>query len=142
MDAPGLTAPAAPRPRWLHRFLCDTTAAAAAEFVLVLPVFVLLTFGTISTGILLSAIAQMHFAAEKAARCLSVDVAGNCPTATINTYATSFYHGPGMTNLAFTMTSPAPSCGNQVVAAGQYQFITGFTSTTLNLSASACYPLI
>jgi Flp pilus assembly protein TadG len=142
MVASKLTRPAASRLEWPRRFLLDTSAAAAAEFVLVLPVFILLTIGTISTGILLSAITQMHFAAEKAARCLSVDVAGNCPSATIDPYAKTFYKGPGMTSLAFTVHSPAPSCGNQVDAAGQYQFLTGFTSTTLNLSASACYPVI
>lgn len=126
--------------KWLRCFLRDTRAASAAEFALVVPVFILLTFGTISTGILLSAIAQMHFAAEKAARCLSVDVAGNCASGTIDTYAKTFYKGPGMTSLTFTAT--APSCGNQVTAAGQYQFITGFSSTALNLSSSACYPVM
>lgn len=128
--------------KWLRTFLRDTSATTAAEFALVVPVFILLTFGTISAGILLSAITQMHFAAEKAARCLSVDVAGNCASGTIDTYAKSFYNGPGMTSLSFAATSPAPACGNQVVATGTYEFITGFSASSLSLSATACYPKI
>jgi Flp pilus assembly protein TadG len=126
----------------LRRFLRDTSANTAAEFALVVPVFLLLTFGAISVGILFSAVTQMHFAAEKAARCLAVDVAGNCPTGNIDPYAKSFYKGPGMTTLTFTPTNPAPACGMEVVAKGTYQFVTGFESTALSLSASACYPLI
>jgi len=122
----------------LGRFLRDSSATTAAEFALVVPVFLLLIFGTISVGIAFSAVIQMHFAAEKTARCLAVDVAGNCPDA--DTYAKSLYNGPGLTDLTFTPSASA--CGKQVVASGSYQFITGFQSTALNLSATACYPLI
>ncbi len=122
----------------LRGFLRDSSATTAAEFALVVPVFIALTFGTISVGIAFSAITQMHFAAEKAARCLAVDVAGNCPD--VDAYAKSLYNGPGVTGLTFAASTPA--CGKQVVASGSYQFITGFQSTSLNLSATACYPLI
>jgi Flp pilus assembly protein TadG len=128
--------------KWLRLFLGDTSAATAAEFALVLPIFLLLTLGTINAGILLSAITQMHFAAEKAARCLSVDVAGNCAAGSIDTYAKMFYQGPGLASLTFTTPATPPSCGNQVVATGSYQFFTGVQGSTVNLSASACYPLI
>ncbi|MBV1689334.1 pilus assembly protein [Novosphingobium sp. G106] len=137
-----MTRPATRHWKWLASFRRDTSGASAAEFALVVPVFILLTFGTVSAGVLLSAITQMHFAAEKAARCLSVDVAGNCPTGAIDAYAKTFYNGPAVTGLTFTRTSPAPSCGNQITASGTYQFITGFSSTSVNLSSSACYPLI
>jgi Flp pilus assembly protein TadG len=134
--------------KWLRGFVCDTSAASAAEFALVLPIFLLLTLGTISVGILLSAITQMHFAAEKAARCLSVDVAGNCPAtdSAIDTYAKKFYQGPALSGLTFSgppspLTNPL-SCGNQVNARGSYQFLTGVSRSTVNLSASACYAVI
>ncbi len=126
------------------KLLRDTSATTAAEFALVVPVFILLTFGTISIGIAFSAITQMHFAAEKAARCLAVDVGGNCPD--VNAYAKSYYSGPGMTSLTFASQTgtcgPADKPGKKVVGSGTYQFITGFRSTALNLSASACYPVI
>jgi Flp pilus assembly protein TadG len=123
----------------LRRFLRDTAGTTMAEFALVVPVFILLTFGTISTGIMLSAITQMHFAAERAARCLAVDVAGNCPN--VDTFAKQSYNGPSMTGLLFKeQTTPAPTCGRLVVATGTYQFLTGMKSTSLSLKAQACYP--
>jgi Flp pilus assembly protein TadG len=123
----------------LRRFLRDTSATTAAEFALVVPIFIALTFGTFSTGVAFSAITQMHFAAEKAARCLAVDVAGNCTN--IDSYAKKFYGGPGMTTLTFQeqTTAPAPACGHLVVANGTYQFITGFHSSAMTLTAQACY---
>ena len=60
--------------RFIRTFLVDERAATAAEFALVVPVFLLLMFGTINGSIMMSAITQMHYASERAARCLSVDV--------------------------------------------------------------------
>jgi Flp pilus assembly protein TadG len=124
----------------LCQFLRDTSAATAAEFALVLPVFILLIFGTIDTGIALSAITQMHFAAEKTARCLAVDVSGDCPS--VDTFAKTYYKGPNVTGLLFQeqTTLPAPACGRLVVATGTYQFFTGLKSSSLSLKAQACYP--
>ncbi|HEY0957662.1 MAG TPA: TadE/TadG family type IV pilus assembly protein [Novosphingobium sp.] len=128
-----------PRPA-LRRFLMDRSAATAAEFALVVPVFLLIVFGTINTAITMSAIIQMHYAAERAARCLSVNVTGACTAANVDTYAKTFYNGPAITGLTFTRTTPV--CGNKVVGTGTYEMLTGFSSTSVNLSASACYPVI
>lgn len=127
--------------RLLADFLRDERAAAAAEFALVIPVFLGLIFATINGSIMMSAITQMHYAAERAARCLSVDVEGNCSVGTIDADAKAFYNGPGMTGLAFAATPGLP-CGNQVVGSGTYELLTGFSATSVNLSATACYPLI
>lgn len=124
----------------LRRFVMDRSAATAAEFALVVPVFLLIVFGTINTAITMSAIIQMHYAAERTARCLSVNVTGACTAANVDTYAKTFYNGPAVTGLTFTRTTPA--CGNKVVGAGSYEMLTGFSSTSVNLSASACYPVI
>jgi len=122
------------------RFAHDERGGSAAEFALVVPFFLLLVFGTISVSILMSATTQMHYAAERAARCLAVSVAGNCSTANINTYAKGYYKGPPLTGLVFATSSLA--CGKQVTGSGAYALVSGFTFTNVNISARACYPLI
>lgn len=121
-------------------FLSDDGAATSAEFALIVPLFLILLFGTISGSAMLSAATQMHYAAERAARCLSVDVTGNCSAGTIDAYAKGYYNGPTLTGLNFTATAPA--CGNQVVGAGTYQLVSGLAATSVSMSAAACYPKI
>lgn len=72
-------------------FLRDSAGATAAEFALVLPVFLLIVFGTINMALAMSAVVRLHFVTETAARCLSVNTTGACTAANINTYATSLY---------------------------------------------------
>ena len=126
----------------LMAMLRDSSGATAAEFALVMPLFIILVFGTINTGLAMSAVTQVHYAAERSARCLSVSVAGNCSKANIDTYAKGLYNGPGLTGLAFTSPSPDPACGKRVTGSGDYAILTGFDSFTINISATACYPII
>lgn len=121
--------------------LRDDSAATAAEFALVLPIFLGLIFSTINGSIMVSAAIQVHYAAERAARCLSVDVGGNCSVATIDAYAKKFYEGPGIAGLIFTPTAGLP-CGNQVVGSGTYELVSGLNATSVSISASSCYPVI
>ena len=124
----------------LQRFLRDTVATTAAEFALVVPFFLLIVFGTINLGITFSAVSQVHYAAERAARCLSVNAPNYvvCAPGTINTYARGYYKGPPLTGLAFTTT--ADTCGTKVTGRGDYQLVTGFSGTAISISAKACYP--
>lgn len=124
----------------LRRFIRDTAATTAAEFALVIPFFLLMVFGTINLGITFSAVSQIHYAAERAARCLSTNVSGNCAAGTINTYAKGYYKGPSITGLNFIASTAA--CGNKVVGSGSYQLVTGFSGTAVSIRAQACYPLI
>lgn len=122
----------------------NSSGATAAEFALVLPVFLALVFGTINAGIAMSAVNQVHYAAERSARCLSTTVvpsttAGSCG-ANIDTYAKTWYKGPGLSGLTFT--SQKIACGNEVRGSGRYDMLTGFDAFTINISAKACYPLI
>ena len=118
----------------------EDSGATAAEFALVVPTFLLLVFGTINVGLAMAAVTQVHFAAQKAARCLSTDVTATCTTGNIDTIAKGYYDGPGMTGLTFTATAPA--CGNQVTGTGSYDLVTGFSSTAVTITANACYPNI
>ncbi len=112
--------------------------ATAAEFALILPALVLLTIGSINVSIMMFAVSQLHFAVEKAARCVAIS-STLCPTPT--TYAQSLYKGPTLTGLAFT--KPASSCGSngaQILGTGTYNFVTGLANIPVNLSATACHP--
>ena len=118
----------------------DRSGATAAEFALVVPFFLVLVFGTINTGLAMSAVNQIHYAAERSARCLAVNVTGNCTAGDIGTYAKAWYRGPGVTGLAFTASNQP--CGKQVVGTAGYAILTGFDSTAVTISATACYPII
>lgn len=120
----------------------DRSGAAASEFALVVPFFIVLVFGTINTGIALSAVNQVHYAAERSARCLATTVSDACTKAAIDAYAKGFYNGPGLTAFAFSSPNTDPACGKQVTGTGGYEILTGFESTAVTISATACYPII
>lgn len=124
----------------LRAFARHQAGTAAAEFALVVPLFLLLTFGTINMALALSAVVRLHYATERAARCLSVDTTGSCYAANIDTYAKSLYPVGGVTGLTFVATQP--SCGNKVSAIGSYNVFTGIGQIPITLTASACYPVI
>jgi Flp pilus assembly protein TadG len=121
-------------------FLKCERGATAAEFALVLPVFLITVFSTIYLAFALGALSSMHAATEQAARCLSVNKAGLCTSANINNFATTLYHGPSLTGLTFTPSTP--SCGNQVTGSGNFSLFTGISQISVTLSSSACYPAI
>lgn len=126
--------------RGLRALVGNTAGATAAEFALVLPLFLLTVFGTINMSLAMSAIVRLHFVTEKAARCLSVDTSGACTTANIDTYAKTLYQVGGVSGLTFAATTPA--CGNKVDATGTYNVFTGVGQIPIGISASACYPVI
>ena len=119
--------------------LRNERGGGAAEFALVLPLFIILIFGTINGSIMYSAQTQMHYAAERAARCKSVDVGSACSNA--DTFAKGLYNGPNLGGLLFTATDDA-TCGWRVAGSGQYQLMTGFDSTAVTIRADSCYPKI
>lgn len=130
-----MTAPAG----LLRHFLGNTAAVTSAEFALVVPFFLVLVFGTINGGLAMSAVNQIHYAAERSARCLSVDVSDSC-TGDVDTYAKQLYHGPSVSGLSFVATTQA--CGNEVTGSGEYELLAGMASTSFSITARACYPLI
>ncbi|WP_374575617.1 TadE/TadG family type IV pilus assembly protein [Phenylobacterium sp.] len=123
---------------WI-RGLRDERGASAAEFVLVLPLLVMLTLGVINAGLMLYTMATLHFAVEDAARCatVKVDCGGGDPDL-VAAYAAAVYKGPTITP---TFTLSRPGCGNKVTGTANYVFTTGLVSRTVPISAEACYPL-
>ena len=127
--------------RRFRAFVSNTAGATAAEFALVLPLFLLTVFGTINMALAMSSIIRLHYATERAARCLSVDVSGDCTAANIDTYAKSLDPIGGVSGLAYT-PDPAATCGKKVDGNGTYEVFTGVGTLSIGLSASACYPVI
>lgn len=126
----------------LAAFPGNSSGTTAAEFALVVPVFLALVFGTINAGLAMSAVSQIHYAAERSARCLATTVSAACTAGTIDTYAKAIYHGPALTAFAFASPTTDPACGKQVTGTGRYALLTGFASTSVTISATACYPII
>jgi len=126
--------------RTLAALARDQHATTAAEFALVVPLFLGLVFLTINGSIMLSAAVQTHYAAERAARCLSVNVSGDCSLGNIDAYAKTYYNGPTLTGMTFTGTSLADY--NQVDGTGTYELITGLGNTSVTISSTARYPKI
>ena len=114
----------------------EEKGAAAVEFVLILIPMVMLTLGAINLSLMVYTVATLNYAAEDAARCLSVKKT-TCTAASVNTYGRGRYTGPG----AASFTASSATCGNRVVGMVDYVFTTGLTSTTIPLSSQACYPL-
>lgn len=123
----------------LRSFLRNECGAGAAEFALVVPVFIILVFGTINVSVMYSAQTQMHYAAERTARCKSVDVDGACDDP--DAFAKIHYNGPSLDGLLFTATDDA-TCGWLVTGTGTYDLVSGFDTTSVEISADACYPKI
>lgn len=123
----------------IRAFLRDASGAAASEFALVVPFFLLIIFGTFNTCLAMAAVINIHYAAERAARCLAVNITESCTDANIDAYAKNWYRGPGVTGLTFTPSTQ--TCGTQVIGTGTYTIITGFDATAVSISARACYPV-
>ncbi|MET0219420.1 MAG: TadE family protein [Tardiphaga sp.] len=115
----------------------------AIEFGIVLPLLLLLTFGTIDLGRLLWTNTALTRGTQAAARCGALS-ASACPN--VAAYAASQTWGPSdITASAFTTTTAA--CGFQVSATYNFQFTVPWfpqfgaaPPATTTLTATACYP--
>ena len=123
----------------VRRFLRHRGGASAVEFGLLAPVFFAALLGALELGVMFWTKLGLQHAAERAARCASVNrtVCGN--ETAIKTYAASQVFGLTVPVSAFAIAQPA--CGLQVNASHQFRFITGnFGLPSLQLQASACFP--
>jgi Flp pilus assembly protein TadG len=128
------------------RLIADRRGAAVAETAIVMPVFVLLIFGVIESGLLMFAQLSLDNAVGAAARCAAVNT-NRCDTqAHIQSYALAQAVGvPRLTVANFTAPAP-PICNNgstQVSATYNFTSLVGtyvpFISA-LTLKAAAQYP--
>jgi Flp pilus assembly protein TadG len=114
----------------------DARGAAAVEFALVYPSFLLLMVGGVFGCALLYSNMSLQAAVQRAARCYSVN-ATTCgsPTA-IQTYALSQYYGISTP----TFTASIQPCGHQVIGSTTINFPTPGGKAAMPLSATSCFP--
>lgn len=115
----------------------DRQGTTAVEFAIVAPVFIALVVGTLALCLGLFLVGSLHFAVEDGARCASVKTTICSDAASTVAYTESRYFGP---NLSPTFTYAAAACGNSVSASISYSMNVGFTTYTIPISATACFP--
>jgi Flp pilus assembly protein TadG len=121
----------------LHALCRDRQGTTAVEFAIVAPVFIALVIGTMALCVGLFLVGSLHFAVEDGARCASVKTTICSDAASTVAYTQSRYFGP---NLSPTFTYAAAACGNSVSASISYSMNVGFTTYTIPVSATACFP--
>lgn len=117
----------------------DVRGVTAVEFAITAPVFFVLIFGIIETGLLLWTQMGLQHGVELAARCATVNTT-LCNNATnIQSYAAQQSFGLNPSPTTFTFNSVG--CGNQVTANYTFDFMTFlFPMPSILLNAQACFP--
>ena len=127
--------------RILRQYACEEGGASAAEFALVSIPFIGLVLAIIGGSMLFYANQSLQYATEKAARYYSVQTANSGGTppsiATVQTYASNSYTGPGITP---TFVASTGSCGYQVTGTATFPLSIGFFSEDFTLQSHACFP--
>jgi Flp pilus assembly protein TadG len=121
----------------LNRLCRDRQGTTAVEFAIIAPVFIAMLIGTLALCVALFLVGSLHFAVEDGARCASVKTTICSDAASTVAYTESRYFGP---NLSPTFTYAAAACGNSVSASISYSMNVGFTTYTIPISATACFP--
>jgi Flp pilus assembly protein TadG len=120
-----------------RHFIPDDTGAAAIEFAIVGPVFLLLSIGLIYGCLVLFGIASLHYAVEEGARCASVKTTVCTSSDTTLTYTRAAYFGPLMSP---NFTYAKQACGYAITGTATFQFNVGVVNVPVPLSATACFP--
>lgn len=110
--------------------------ATAAEFALILPVFVVFVLGMFNCGLLLWTQLGMEHGVVASARCAAINPL-QCPD--VPAYASQEAYGLNLPKSTFVLTTPA--CGDQVAASYVFQFVTLLLpKMNMTLTARSCYP--
>jgi hypothetical protein len=103
----------------------------------ILPVFILLTVGSVGVAMLGFSVASLNFAVQDAARCAAVKTTICTNSGTTAAYALSRYMGLPISPVFSYSTSP---CAHTVTATGTMSFNLTPQLSNVPLTASACYP--
>lgn len=129
------------RAPWFARRLRDggqgESGSAAAEFALVIPLFVLMTIGIYNLSFMMYAASTLHYSVERTARCYAIN---NTLCSDVQVYGASQYKGPKITPTYTVAPATSTNCGYRVTGTGSFAFQTGLVKLTVPLSASACFP--
>lgn len=118
----------------------DANGAAAVEFALYSMVFFAMLFGAFYASLLGWTDANLHFAVQAAARCRSIGTACTDTSTTEDFAAKKFTNVTG--NTPDFEVDDAATCGNQVTGAIDFQMNWILSSSTIPLTAQACFPQI
>lgn len=121
-----------------RRLHSDRRGSIAAEFALVIPLLLLLSFGIIEFGRTMWVRNSLQSAVEDAARCYALKRPECATAADTKTYAASKAMGVPVTADAFAATAAA--CGKQVTATYPFVSIVPVIPLDYTINASACRP--
>ena len=116
----------------------DRRGSIAAEFALVIPLLLLLSFGIIEFGRAMWVRNSLQSAVEDAARCYALNRPECDTVAAVKSYAASKTGGVPVTDDMFTPTVVA--CGKQVEATYDFDSIVPVIPLDFEISARACRP--
>lgn len=124
-------------------FWHDDRGAAAVEFAMLAPAFLMMLIGTVMMAMMLFTNSSLHFAVQAAARCASVKTTVCTNTATTQAFAASNYFG-ATTKPTFVCTGRVcggtAACGNKVSGTISFTLDVGMARYVTPLRADACYP--
>jgi len=132
--------------RFLHRlrrFLRATDGAAAVEFAIIAPVFILFCIGIFEAGRMMWIRNSIQTATEEAARYAMVHTAAT--DTELAKHATDYYADVSLDTPTFTITRDTTDDMNFVTVSGAYTFkfeFTFFDFGTIELDGKARVPLI
>jgi len=123
------------------------SGSMALEYGLLLPVLLLLIFGTMDVGRLIWTYATLHRAVQASARCASVNTLACGTPSQIASRAASEAWGLTVTPAVFT--SQTLNCGAQVTANYNFSLLIPWIGgnrpesvpNSITLTVAACYPL-
>lgn len=117
----------------------NCAGASAVEFAMTAPLFLMLIFGVIESGLVMWTHASLQHGVELAARCASIDKV-TCPDSS-STIAYAAKHMYGLNPSPSIFNVDAPSCGNRVSATYTYKSLAGYLGVPpLTLNAQSCFP--
>jgi len=117
----------------------DISGTAAIELAMTMPVFLMLLFGAVEFGLLMWTKLGLQHGVEMAARCATINTSTCSSSSSIQSYALAQAYGLSVPTSTFTVSTP--SCGNQVQASYQFNFVTTYMGMPkLTITAKSCFP--
>ncbi len=123
----------------MKTIVTDKKGATAAEFALVIPIFISMVFGSIELGRFMWLRNSIQTAVESAARCSALKSASCATTAATQAFAAQAAMGANVSATAFTVADEA--CGRVVTASYVFTPITPLVPLNATINARACRAL-
>jgi Flp pilus assembly protein TadG len=125
--------------RGWRRLAGDRRGTTAAEFALIVPVFVAMVFGSVELGRFMWVRNSLQTAAEAAARCSAIRAPACSTFAATKTYAVGIANVGDATESNFAVTSE--TCGRVVTASYNFAAIVPVVPLNATITARSCRAL-